>query len=573
MTDLIQFAFIIFTKYILLFSYFLLIGRSFVILVNIYLLKEVPKKATIFETKSQIIYPLIGLAVTGNLLILFNYFLKLKSPLVYFLLILALTPNLLSFWNFEFKIKNIFNIQNIFVFLIIPGVLLISSSDINFHYDAAYYHLNHQNWLRESNLIVGTVNIFWPFGMSSIFEYLSSILWVGESLIYLHFLNITFIHVFFSFIFFHIYNSENRNLKNSSWFLLLFSILDNFGISGGRNGFIYIQEIGKQDTAVATLFCLLSITLLDKIQKKNSNKSDFLYLSILVFFIFEIKVSGVIIFVLYFTYLFGLIVKRDFKIKQIVYLQLPTIFFGLIWSIKSILTTGCLIFPLSFTCNENFWWYELGSTERVENYTTATSFSYMEYFTSKDLNFFNWLQDFFFSESNSTFSNFYLSLYTNFLISLLILYIVKITLFTKINVSIRFKGIIFSYSLLGVMYLVFYGPIPRYSMGILCTIICTFGFFTGTTKIKMPKNLGIVLFLAAIFLFPRISSYQNFINNKDINLFDPRVESQYINISTNNDWVRPDSGDRCWINLNCTMEEKKIIINDDSYFKVAYKED
>ena len=556
-----------------MFSFFLLIGRSFVMFVDNCLLRHTPKRDVILGTKAEIIYPLIGLAITGNLLIFLNYFVELKNPIIYFFLVVALVPNLLSLRVLTLNIANILNTQNIFLYLIIPGILLISSSDINFHYDAAYYHLNHQNWLRESNLIVGTVNIFWPFGMSSVFEYLSSILWVGESLIYLHFLNITFIHVFFSFIFYHLHNSENRNLKNASWFLLLFSVLDNFGISGGRNGFIYIQEIGKQDTAVATLFCLLSILLLDKIQKKNSNKPDFVYLSILVFFIFEIKVSGVIIFVLYFIYLYGLIVNSNFKIKHILYLQLPTIFFGLIWSIKSILTTGCLIFPLSFTCNENFWWYEQGSTERVEEYTTATSFSYMEYFTSKDLNFFNWVQDFFFSESNSTFSNFYLSVYTNFLISLLILYIVKITLFTKSNVSIRFKGIIFSYALLSVMYLLFYGPIPRYSMGILCTIICTFGFFTETTKIKTPKYLGKILFLAAISLFPRVSSYQNFINNKDINLFDPRVESQYIDISTNNDWVKPDSGDRCWINLNCTMEEKKIIVNDDGYFKFAYKEE
>ena len=573
MIDLLIFALTLFSKYILIFSFFLLIGRSFVMFVDNYLLKHSPKRDVILGTRAEIIYPLIGLATTGNLLIFLNYFVELKNPIIYFFLVIALVPNLLSLRVLTLNIANILNTQNIFLYLIIPGILLISSSDINFHYDAAYYHLNHQNWLRESNLIVGTVNIFWPFGMSSIFEYLSSILWVGESLIYLHFLNITFIHVFFSFIFYHLHNSENRNLKNASWFLLLFSVLDNFGISGGRNGFIYIQEIGKQDTAVATLFCLLSILLLDKIQKKNSNKHDFVYLSILVFFIFEIKVSGVIIFVLYFIYLYGLIVNSNFKIKHIVYLQLPTIFFGLIWSIKSILTTGCLIFPLSFTCNENFWWYEQGSTERVEEYTTATSFSYMEYFTSRDLNFFNWVQDFFFSEPNSTFSNFYLSVYTNFLISLLILYIVKITIFTKSNVSIRFKGIIFTYALLGVLYLVFYGPIPRYSMGILCTIICTFGFFTETTKIKIPKYLGITLFLAAISLLPRVSSYQNFINNKDINLFDPRVESQYTDISTNNDWVRPDSGDRCWINLNCTMEEKKIIVNDNGYFKFAYKEE
>ena len=159
--------------------------------------------------------------------------------------------------------------ENFFLYIFIPSVLLVSSSDINFHYDAAYYHLNHQNWLRSSNLIIGTVNIFWPFGMSSIFEYLSSILWFQDSLIYLHFLKIIFSHFFFSFIFFHLFNSKSKNLKYASFFLILFAIFDNFGISGGRNGFIYIQEIGKQDTAVAILYCITSLLILDSIQQKK----------------------------------------------------------------------------------------------------------------------------------------------------------------------------------------------------------------------------------------------------------------------------------------------------------------
>ena len=74
-------------------------------------------------------------------------------------------------------------------------------------------------------------------------------------------------HFFFSFIFIHLFNTKNSNLKYSSLMLLIFSFIDNFGISGGRNGFIYIQEIGKQDTAVAILYCITSILLLDKIQK------------------------------------------------------------------------------------------------------------------------------------------------------------------------------------------------------------------------------------------------------------------------------------------------------------------
>ena len=52
-------------------------------------------------------------------------------------------------------------------------------------------------------------------------------------------------------------------------FSILFAIFDNFGISGGRNGFIYIQEIGKQDTAVAILYCITSLLILDSIQQKK----------------------------------------------------------------------------------------------------------------------------------------------------------------------------------------------------------------------------------------------------------------------------------------------------------------
>ena len=85
---------------------------------------------------------------------------------------------------------------------VIPSILIISSSTTNFHYDAGYYHLNHQNWLRESNLIIGMVNIFWPFGMSSINEYISAFFWFDSSFILLHFLTLFFIHFFFIWIVF-----------------------------------------------------------------------------------------------------------------------------------------------------------------------------------------------------------------------------------------------------------------------------------------------------------------------------------------------------------------------------------
>ena len=251
----------------MLFIYFLLIGRSFFILLNKLMLKQTNTNNLIFDTKATIVYPIIGLIFFGNLLIIANFFVELQNNVLYVFLVLLLLPNFIGNNKISFKLSHILTFENIFLYIFIPGILLISSSDINFHYDAAYYHLNHQNWLRSSNLIIGSVNIFWPFGMSSIYEYISSMLWFNNSLIYLHFLNLIFLQFLFSFIFYHLFNSTNKNFKFASIFLVIFSIFDNFGISGGRNGFVYIQEIGKQDTTVAILFCITSILILDKIQK------------------------------------------------------------------------------------------------------------------------------------------------------------------------------------------------------------------------------------------------------------------------------------------------------------------
>ena len=570
MIELIIFSVNLYLKYIFIFILFLLFGRSFIVLINKFLINENNIPQLLLKTKNIILYPIIGSLVLGNVLIIINYFIGLKHGAVFLILAILLIPNFFEINKIKFN--EIFTLDNLFYYLIIPGVLLISSSDINFHYDAAYYHLNHQNWLRESNLIIGMVNIFWPFGMSSIYEYISSILWFKDSLIYLHFLSLIYFHFFFCFLYFQLFKSGSKNLKYASLFILVFSFLDNFGFEGGRNGFIYIQEIGKQDIAVAILFCFASLVIINNILDSNINKLDFILISLICFYIFQLKVSGVFIFFLYFALIYVLVNQKIYKFKNIIYLQIPVIFFGITWTIKSLLTTGCLIFPLSSTCIKTLSWYENGSTKRVEEYTTSTSFAYMEYFKDPNLSFFDWFNDFFNSSNYAVFSNYYRSVYLNFFISFLIVYGIKKALFRNKTYEKKINYTILVYIFLSLAYLVFYGPIPRYSIGILCTIIGVVGFFVESDKIKIPKTLLVLLFLFSLALVPRVNSYTNFINNKAYSLFDPRTELQYNEIKSNEDWVKPDNGDRCWINLKCTMEDLNILIDEGSFFKTAYKE-
>ena len=269
MVELITAFIKLYFKYALFYIFLLLLGRSFVLLIQSILYKTRSNPNTIFSIRSNIVYPVIGLIFLGNLLIILNFFIPLKSNLVFIFFIPFI---LFNFFNLEIKNINmkIVNLDNFLFYIVIPSLLIISSSTTNFHYDAGYYHLNHQNWLRESNLIFGMVNIFWPFGMSSVNEYISSFFWFDSSFILLHFLTLYFIHFLFIFISYNILKNENINLKAASFFLLIYSLLDNFGFSGGRNGFPYIQGVGKQDIAVGVLFCFVSLIILNFIRQKIS---------------------------------------------------------------------------------------------------------------------------------------------------------------------------------------------------------------------------------------------------------------------------------------------------------------
>ncbi len=557
-------------KYALFYIFLLLLGRGFVLLMQKTLYKTLDIPNEIFSIKSNIIYPLIGLIFLGNLLIIFNFFIPLKSLFVFAFFIIFLFIN---FFNLEIKNMNLKNVDldKILFYFVIPSLLIISSSTTNFHYDAGYYHLNHQNWLRESNLILGMVNIFWPFGMSSINEYISSFFWFDSSFILLHFLTLYFIHFLFLFISYNILKNKNINLKAASFFLLIYALLDNFGLSGGRNGFPFIQGVGKQDIAVGVLFCFVSLIILNSIKQKFINLLDFSLLTLVVFFIFELKVSGVIIFFLYFVFCYFIIKNKIFKFTNLLYAQIPTILFGIVWTIKSYLTTGCIIFPLNLTCVNSFSWYLTDSTKAYEEISTVSSLAYMEYFKERGLTFSNWFNDFFFSSTYPDLAIFYRSVYLNFLYCLLIIYVIKIFFFKKESSDTFFNLIISVFLISSFLYLLFFGPIPRYAMGTMLTFIAIFGFYSKSEKIKINKFVAYFLIFVSVGLVPRANSYVEFIINKTIAVSDPRIETLYEEVQIHENWIQPHKGDRCWINLRCTMHRENIIISEDSFFKVAYR--
>ena len=546
----------LYISYILLFIYFYLLGRSSSIIFSKFLSGKVNLKKQIFLNKQNIFYPIFGILLSANLLLFINFFIPLESNFVLFIMFLFLLPNLKHI-NIDnlFTIQKLCTIQNLFCYVVIPIILLVSTYDILFHYDAGYYHLNNQNWIRESNLIIGMVNIFWASGMSSLYEYVSAVLWFDSIFIYLHFLNLIFIHFLYIFITKNIFNNNNKELRNISILMLLFSFLDNFGLGGGRNGFIYIQGVGKQDTTLAILFFLTCTFIFIYIKKRKISEIDLLYLSILTFSIIAIKLSGVVVFIFYLFFIIFIAKEKIISFKNIIFIHFPVILFGLFWTLKTFLMTGCFIFPLNVTCKNSFDWYVQNSTESYELISKASSLNY-EWGSSFTI----WVEKF-------TDYEFYMNVLTNFLISILIFSILKRIMFTAEDNKQKIISLFFIIA--NIFYLIFFGPIPRYAMGFMMVSISLIGLFTCELKINISKNFRYIFIFISIILLVRINSYNSFFSYSDFSLFDPRVEAKYV--QSNQDWVIPDVGDQCWINLNCSMARDDVFIDDSSFFKVAYK--
>lgn len=541
-------------KFYIFWSFLILLGRSFLITLSFFIKKESkPDNIKISNTSLFIFYPILGLAFLGNFLFITHFFIPIGNVQLYSVILYVI---ILNYKDFN-KIKNLnLNIFNTISYLFIPLILLVSSYDIAFHYDAGFYHLNHQNWLRESNLIIGIVNIFWPYGMGSVYEYISAFFWFDQTFIMLHFLNLVFIIFFYSFCLEHLIKIKNSFLKFPTLFIIIFSFLDNFGLNGGRNGFFYIQGVTASDLVVGILFFITSLMLISRLRDFKFDILEFHFFTILILFLIEIKLSVVFISVLLFIYIYKASYTEGFNFIHILKMLSPYIVLSIVWTIKSILTTGCLIFPVNFTCLNLISWYEAGSTKQFEIISTSYSKAYV---IGESIS--EWFILIYSDEIRKT-------VIINFLASFLLIYLFKKLFFKTRAISFEEKSIILIFLTINFIYFVLAGPTPRYGIGLLMLIIACLGFNVESWKYNLNYKYFIYfLFFSGLVFTPKLDSYRSFNPTLEPFVSLPKIEYTHLH----DQWVKPTSGDKCWINLHCTLSSHKIEIDDEGFFKKVLK--
>jgi len=525
-------------KFIIFYVSLFFLGRSFL------LLFKRDKKIDnhkILNLDIEFLYQIVGLIVLGNYLVILNFFLPLKTFLSFFIF-------LLIFFSYKYP-PSVDIYKKLVINLPVYLILLVSSYNISYHYDAGLYHLNNQHLIRENNIILGISNIYGPYGVGSIYEYISSFFWFDNTFVILHFLNVLFAGFFFNFIFKLIFKSESNVLKNIGIALLLFSILDNFGYLGGRNGLIYFQGIGKQDIAISVLFLLTVIMIIYNIRNHNHTSLDIFIISLLALFVYQLKVSGVMIFVFYIFYIAYLARRKILKKKYINSILVPIIF-GFIWILKSVLTTGCIIFPLTISCFDKLSWVNKDYIQVIEDISVGYSISY-----NFGDSIINWIINYISNDLNR-------SIILNFIISYLLISFVlfskeKSTKVKDLDITIKF------FVVLTLLFYLTYGPDPRYLMTLQILLIALIGFWK-VPRFVFSTSIVYVLFIFAVVSFIRIDSYKKFDFLSHPNYEIPKPELIELNES-----FAPKEGDQCWASITCSANSEKYIVTQGKFFKIV----
>lgn len=492
-----------------------------------------------------IFYPIFSLFIIGNLSVVANFFIPIKELNLIWICVLIFLGLI--------NLKEKFVIENKFLYLftliIVPAILSISSYGLKFHFDSVDYHLNFQYWIRENKIVFGLSNLYIAYGWSTIYEYILSNFWFGNNFLALHFINITFFTFFYNFICFNLIFNKDLLLKIISINIVIYSFLDNFGVKGGANGFVNIQMVGKPDEAAGILFFITFILLMRDYLKNQFSIKNFLLLSTLSLFAFQIKIINSYLIIPLVFYLFKLNVKNFSKIQfsYFFYLLSNLVFFV----IKNIGISGCLLFPIHQSCINTLSWTNSKAVQYFskgvrEGNNLAVNFSE---------NLFDWFYDWINHAYNY-------QIYSNLILSILIIWIINKLLLKNINKNLS-KNEIIAYLFVLFLVIAFFltGPTLRYGFGLFLILISSL-----TIKQKIPKNKKqFNLFTYATFVFlifsiiftPRLYSYKLFVNNTlEVATIKNNID-EYLNTgSLVNSEERSVKGSTCFILKTCIKNDK-----------------
>ena len=472
---------------------------------------------------------IFGLFFLCFISILFHFFIPLIS--IFNLIIILLGIIFLYFENI-FKEKY-FKWEYLIIFvIIIPSLVLFE-----YHADYFWYHLPYVNLVNEFKIIFGIANLNDNLGYGHIWYDLLAIYnlpFFGTK--YLSILSILFLS-FFLITLKDIFFKSNKNIiKLFAFFCfcfvcLIYSNSKDFG-SEIQGNLIYI---------IISLFILKYYLIEDK------KYQNYIILSVVLLFYFAIliRTNSIIFFPLIFLFL---IHNLKYLIRTILNYKLFysfLIFFLILYLFKNLIITGCLSYPIYFTCFDLIeWGVGVEQAKLRFNHLSSQSKGYLLYLINEKFienifnyynfrnegNFispkkylieFNWLSNWWKYEYDV---NRFLNIIYFFIFSLFLIIIFNLNKikYSEIIIDIKkyfFLIIIFTLPIFTWLYLL---PQTRYGgYGIIFSITCLISMllFHKTDKLKTFPFIIIFIISISYYSYKNIDRVLNNFNSVNSNEF------------------------------------------------------
>jgi hypothetical protein len=282
---------------------------------------------------------IFGSVVLSFLSLFLNFFLPIDqniSSIVFFVFLIFSTI-------YFFKKKTL---KKTLIISIITGAIttLILMLDNIYRPDAGLYHLPYTKIINENKIIFGIANIHFRFGHTSIVQYLNAI--YNNSLFKDNGILLPVASIFSLLTIYFMAEIYNEFKNNKIYSLYIFLILAY--IFYGYNRY---SEFGND--ALGHLLLIFVSSIFIKNIKSKENKITIKELILLSVFVFMNKPTLIGVFAIPLYYIFAFTKKNNFFNKTNIY----TIIFLLLWLIKNIITSGCLIYPIARTCFSELSWY------------------------------------------------------------------------------------------------------------------------------------------------------------------------------------------------------------------------
>ncbi len=245
---------------------------------------------------------------------------------------------------FILRNKNINKNILIEIFLVtILTVLILSYS--NFQEDYPWYSIPYISQLNFEKISFGISNVQFRFGHISILQYGSST--IPNFILDKEFISLPNLIVFTCFCFWLIKKIIFSNIYKKQiniYFYLFFVSIFVF------TKFTRFSEYGNDVPAHALIFIIIYLYL--KFDQNKPDDSEFKKIIFFSTFVILQKVQYLLIFIFPFYLVFKnkKLIKKNLTVVSICFLLIIT------WLAKNYITTSCLLFPSSITCNANVEW-------------------------------------------------------------------------------------------------------------------------------------------------------------------------------------------------------------------------